>query len=407
MLLLAGQVGLVVGFMRKLWRARPQQVPDDECPPAAVILCVRGNDPSLQRSVQALLAQDYPDYNAIFVFDDMQDPGYAVVKEITERQSSVPCRLLVLGPPGPNASLKCQAVVHAVSGIDEDREIVALIDADTIAHPTWLREISGPFQDPKVGATTGMRWYEPPDAQIGAMVRAIWNTAAIVQMFWYRIPWGGSLALRRNLLSDATLLGRWSASFCEDTLIEGELARQGMNVAIVPSLMMVNYERCTLPGFYNWVTRQLITTRLYHRAWKLVAGHGLATSVGLLLTMLFFVASLFVSHLPTVATLFFGLIGYEVLSISMLFGITWAARRVLREAGRPLQPWGGEMAVMYVLALPVTQFFYALATVRCLMAKKIHWRGIAYQIDRRGQVTLERYIPYREVEKSSPHQHSL
>ena len=71
-------------------------------------------------------------------------------------------------------------------------------------------------------------------------------------------------------------------------MLRTALARQGMRVAFVPSLMMVNRERCRMGGFFFWLRRQLLAARLYHPAWPAVAVHGigmpllLAAAVGLL-----------------------------------------------------------------------------------------------------------------------------
>ena len=72
---------------------------------------------------------------------------------------------------------------------------------------------------------------------------------------------------------------RWGKAFCEDTMLFEVLRKQGLKVAFVPSLMMVNREACDVPGYSSWVRRQLLTARLYHPRWLAVAGHGLMTSL--------------------------------------------------------------------------------------------------------------------------------
>ncbi len=52
----------------------------------------------------------------------------------------------------------------------------------------------------------------------GALVRYLWNAAAIVQMYWYEIAWGGTLAVKRKAIEKAGLLERWRHAFCEDTM---------------------------------------------------------------------------------------------------------------------------------------------------------------------------------------------
>lgn len=405
--LFAAQAALVFGYMGKLWKAEPLPAADEDCKPVAVVLCVRGSDPSLPDCIRSILNLDYPSYEVVFVFDSPEDPGVATVERLIAEPHECSTSMQWIPTPTGTASLKCDAVVHAVQNLGPKPEIIAFVDADTIVTQNWLRELVQPFEDHKVGATTGMRWYEAPDGHFGSLVRAMWNTAAIVQMYWYRIAWGGSLAVRRNAILDTNLLQRWSHAFCEDTMVNDELKRFGLRIEIVPSLHMVNQERCRLSSCMNWVTRQLITTRLYHRKWPLVSAHGLGTSVTLLLCGVLFCVAIWLNHLPLVALLFFSVLAYEIGSLCLLFGINLIARRILKRAGRPLESWGGEMSILYMLTLPVTQCVYAIATVRSLLARHVHWRGIDYKIGRGGQVTMEEYRPYAETSGAQSSEHSL
>ena len=107
-------------------------------------------------------------------------------------------------------------------------------------------------------------------------------------MFCYGIAWGGTLALKTRVFRQSDLLERWGRAFCEDTMLRTALARQGMRVAFVPSLMMVNREGCRMGGFFSGCGGSCSPRRLYHPAWPAVAVHGigmpllLATAAGLL-----------------------------------------------------------------------------------------------------------------------------
>ena len=56
-----------------------------------------------------------------------------------------------------------------------------------------------------MGVASGNRWYMPAEATAGSLVRYLWNAAAVVQMYWYGIAWGGSLAFKTKLLREAGL----------------------------------------------------------------------------------------------------------------------------------------------------------------------------------------------------------
>ena len=67
--------------------------------------------------------------------------------------------------------------------MDNAYQIIAFIDADTVAHPNWLRELVTPLLDDQVGLTTGNRWYLPTGNYWGSLVRYR-NVSTVVQMFF-------------------------------------------------------------------------------------------------------------------------------------------------------------------------------------------------------------------------------
>ncbi|HEY5742506.1 MAG TPA: hypothetical protein VIS99_08190, partial [Terrimicrobiaceae bacterium] len=63
---------------------RTPVVPSDNfgLPKAAIILAIRGLDPSLERNARALLTQLYPDYKLFVVVDHVEDPAWQVFEKI-------------------------------------------------------------------------------------------------------------------------------------------------------------------------------------------------------------------------------------------------------------------------------------------------------------------------------------
>jgi cellulose synthase/poly-beta-1,6-N-acetylglucosamine synthase-like glycosyltransferase len=166
-------------------------------PSVAVILCLRGADPSLEACLNGLFHQDYPDYSVRVVVDHLADPSWEVLPT-----TGLPVEWVeVLPSPLATCSLKNSSLLYALEGLPDSTEIIVLIDADVVPGPTWLRSMIAPFSDQKVGASTGIRWYDcPAKAGIGTVVRALWGAAAAGQIYAFQIPWGGSLAFRRSLL---------------------------------------------------------------------------------------------------------------------------------------------------------------------------------------------------------------
>src|SRR5262245_36151310 len=213
-LFLLAQAPAALALIWRLWNRPPS--PAGPWPKAAIILCVRGADATLERCVEGLLTQEYSPYEIVIVVDHETDPGWPVVKRVVDRHPGASVRIETLSRRLDTCSLKCSALIQAVSGLDESIAEVALIDADTVPHSTWLRELVAPLSEPGVGAATGVRWYPPRGATCGDVVRYLWNVPAVVCLYAFHIAWGGTLALRREAFAQAGLLDKWARAYCED-----------------------------------------------------------------------------------------------------------------------------------------------------------------------------------------------
>ncbi|MGE0759503.1 MAG: glycosyltransferase family 2 protein [Pirellulaceae bacterium] len=389
------QVVLGCGFGWKLGRFRRELLPDERCPRCVVVLCLRGSDPFLVRCLDAILDQDYPSFLVRIVVDHPDDPALRVVEEVLERRGHERVEVVPLRAPGGRSSLKCSSLVQAAAACEDSVEFLAQLDADTIPHRTWLRELATALSDDGVGAVTGNRWYMPDDANWAALTRYAWNAAAVVQMYWYRIAWGGTLAIRMAVIREVRLLERWSQAFCEDTMLFRLLHEKGWNVRFVPSLMMINRETCDMPGFCRWVSRQLLTARLYHPYWPAVVLHGLGTTIVLAAADVGLAAALVGGQLENAAWLVSGIVGYELVMFGMLMWFEFLVRRIARSRGEQvawLSPW---RTLRVFLAIPLTQCLYVPTLLTAMRLREVEWRGVTYRIGGPWDVRLVEYRPYQ------------
>ncbi len=400
--LAAMQSVYVALYLRCLRRTLPtDQRPDlDWKPPVAVILCLRGTDPSLHRCLAGLSQLDYPDFELHLVFDDLTDPAIAVVDRFFENSNrDVRVQRHLIADRGPGRSLKCSALISAILQLDDRIEIVALVDADASVEPDWLSRLIAPLKDPQVGAATGNRWFAP-DSGVGSLVRKIWNAAALPQMTLYRIPWGGSLALRRETIDQCNLLDRWSVAFCEDTMLTSRLAEFDLTVVRVPDLIIVNRETTTLREALTWIGRQLLTVRLYHAAWIWVLIHALVGAICLFappLVVLFFVITLqWLIALLVLAAWVFQLVLNLVLVQLIEMG-NWAA--MTRATSTDRGPSHGIICftISGLLASLMLQLIYPFLAIGATFRQRVRWRGITYRLGSRGRIEMDEYHPYVDV----------
>jgi hypothetical protein len=276
LVLAISQTVYVAAFRMGPGGSRLPPLPDDACPPAAVVLSLRGHDPYLADCLWGVAKQDYPEFEMHVIVDSPSDPAWESLNKLKRGVNNL--QVHTLRTPRASCSLKCSALLQVVGELHPRTELVTILDADSIPQPSWLRELASASKPEKVGAVSGIRWYAPRDVCYGSWVRYVWNSAAIVQLYWYKIAWGGSLAIKRRVFHDTDLLQRWGTAFCEDTMLWNVLRQQGWRLVMVPQLFVTNRESCEYGQVYNWLCRQLLTVRLYHPRWWLIVGHALATT---------------------------------------------------------------------------------------------------------------------------------
>jgi cellulose synthase/poly-beta-1,6-N-acetylglucosamine synthase-like glycosyltransferase len=402
------QAILVAWYVFALTSHRKQVASDEDCPQVTVLLCVRGTDPTLETCLRALLALDYPreKFRLRVMIDHASDSGGQFVRRLLADVTSIDAQVVVFDQPKQTCSLKCSALIAGVQLTDETDELIVLVDADTNVYASWLREIAAGFQSEKVGAVTGLRWYVPTSLQLGTMMRFLWNTAAIVQMFCYRIAWGGTLAIRRRVIMQSGLLDRWQRALCEDTMIAGALSEHGFVLRIVPSLVMISREDTSITGFVGWLKRQLLTLRLHNRAWGLVLAHAISISSVFFGSLIFVVGLAMTGHLYEASVLGLGVLAYQLANLVMLASIEWGTRIAAAERNVQMQWVSLSRLWVFLQALFGTQLFYLYAAIAAHFARRISWRGIEYEIAA-GKVRMIEYRPFVDASNGSNTKHSL
>jgi cellulose synthase/poly-beta-1,6-N-acetylglucosamine synthase-like glycosyltransferase len=404
-----GLIGLVLFeiyfttiFLASFDKEQQESFADEEFPKVAIALCLRGADPFLPNCLQALLHQNYPDYELKIVVDSREDPAWAIAETIMQNQTAIPVQISPLRVRRKTCSLKCSALIQAISELNQDCKIIALVDADTIPHPNWLQELVSPLKDPQIGVTTGNRWYVRGDLW-GTLCRYLWNIAAVGQMYLYGIPWGGSLAFKTDIVRQAQLLKKWQHAFCEDTMLSRALQEQGLQIKSVASLMMVNREECALPNFRHWVGRQMLNAKLYHPGWLPILTYGtiktLIPAIALLITLI----ALFNQKWTSVMWLSSSLAIYT-LALLVLINLWERAIRqklYLRQELLPNYQSNNAIAVgKFILGIILAQFIFAIALAQTMLTKQVKWRGITYQIKGPWDIKLLEYLPYLNQTKA-------
>jgi cellulose synthase/poly-beta-1,6-N-acetylglucosamine synthase-like glycosyltransferase len=365
-------------------------------PKATVILCLRGADPSLTYCLEGLLSQDYPDYNIQVVIDSESDPAWHIVQPFLAKFGER-MQANLLKTKHVTCGLKCSALLQAIDKLQPDCEVVALLDADTVPHATWLRELITPLENWQVGATTGNRWYAPDGQCWGSIARYVHNISAIVGMHYYEVAWAGSLAIRTERLCHPKFLECLAHSLVEDAPLCQFLQAQNLRVQFVPTLLMTNREECTLPQFMLWLTRQLVNARLYYGNWKLILGMGFVTAIAPVIAMILLPILLWTGQQTAAIWLSIGLLALAFLGtlLPMLL-VEQQVNQLLASRGEPIPDFSWRLCLKkYLIVVPLNYLICSKVVMDAFTTKTIEWRGIIYKIEDSCQVRLTHYTPYQ------------
>ncbi len=382
------------------WRCRHPFAAPHELPEVAVILPLRGADPLLESCLAGALAQDYPAYQVHIVIDSAEDPAQAVVAGVLARghAPNAEVHVGILRDHGECCSLKLSAQRQVLTALDETIAVVAFLDADSVPSANWLRAMVAPFVDPLVGATTGIRWSAPTDTGSGTLARYVFNALSFPQRFIYRIPWGGSLAVRTSALRDTGLLNHWSRCLCEDTSAYGPLRAAGLRLAFVPAATQINSEPTDLAGAHYFMLRQLVCVRLHHVYWPRLLCVNAATVLAFLISCLLALVGAVGAVLAIIGTTpqLWTLTAFAIIpalyGVGLITALTVGDRLVRRTVAAPRRAVGLAKLVPAIL-IAVAHATYAV--LKAPLMRSIDWRGITYDIEGRDRIRMRAYRPYR------------
>jgi cellulose synthase/poly-beta-1,6-N-acetylglucosamine synthase-like glycosyltransferase len=368
--------------------------PEFGLPKAAIILAIRGLDPSLERNIRALISQDYPDYRVFVVVDHVEDPAWRIVGRI---HANHPDRIQVstLRDRLVTCSLKCSAMAQSISELDPSYEVVAFADGDVLAHKTWLRGLVEPLADPRVGASTGSRWYLPTDSGLGSMTRYFWNAAGVMQIWLNGFVWPGSMAFRSEALNKMDLASGLRNSLFDGPVAVRELRRAGYKTSLAPSVVVANREQISLGDFTSWVERQTLVASSLGTNWLLLgftSAHLMICAFlpALLAGLAFANSETTILHWALLATAFY----WFAMALSV-FILECAIRSVSTLDQGEIRWFSLPKALSAGPGLVLAHLVPLLAALRAINRKTISWRGIEYEIRGPDEVHMVNYTPYR------------
>ena len=366
-------------FVRYL-RAELAKTCPDFTPFATVFVPCRGVDDDLKENVSAILAQDYPSFEIVFVSDSADDPAFAIIEEERRRfeGESGPAIRFVVSGQATDSGQKVHNLRVAVAKADPQSDVFVFVDTDARPQRFWLRSLVAPLQDHALGATTGYRWFVPVRGGVVSHLRSVWNAAiasALGEQKEKNFCWGGSTAIRRVTFQDCRVVDYWRGTVSDDFALTRALHDRDLPINFVPQCLTASFEDCTFGQLMEFTTRQLKITRAYAtHLWR-------AVLTGSLVFVLVFFGGIGL----VVARALMGLSFVPPLVLLLIIFALGAMKSHLRRravsqiiSDQRVRSFGTALA--HLILWPLASVLYLYNSLAAVVSRRITWRGITYEL---------------------------
>lgn len=374
-----GVVSLRGGLRFRAYTRRETARPlADFTPCVSVIAPTRGVDPGLTENIAALLNQNYPAYEVLFVFDERKDPAVSVIEKVKAIHASRVMTKFVIAGAATDSGQKVHNLRVAAGQISPRCEVLVFFDTDARPDPNWLRYLVAPLEDEQLGAATGYRWFIPEKGGLASRLRSVWNASIASSLGANRdknFCWGGSTAIRRATFELLNITERWRGSVSDDFTLTRTLQEARLPIHFTPNCLVPSLGDCGFRELLEFSTRQLKITRAYApHLWKPVL------LGGLLFTLTFFGGWILVIVRAALGLSFIG----PLLTLCVIFILGVAKSFVRWQAvSLPLCRFSSELRrdlPSQLLLWPFASVLYLYNGIVAALSQRINWRGITYEL---------------------------
>ena len=352
--------------------------------PFATVICpCRGVDEGMAENFDALLRQDYPAYEVIFVVDDAADPAVGLIEEAEDERSR-----LVVAPRATHCAQKLENLREAVLHADLRSKVLVFVDSDTRVSTTWLRHLAAAVEPEHVGAASGYRWFISRRPTLASEMCSVWNASiasALGPNTRSNFCWGGSTAIRREVFGRLELRNKWATALSDDFIVTRAVHAAGLDILHVPQALTATFENVTLRGLVEFTTRQMKITRVYMPRLWLMSFFGSAVFCGVMLAA-FLLIVLSRENTFAVWTAIITLILVTVFST----GKSWLR---LKAVSLAMPQYKSELRRQFFTQNTLwllSPLLFLYNSIAALVSRTILWRGTKYELKSPSETVIIR-----------------
>jgi ceramide glucosyltransferase len=334
--------------------------------PVTALKPLYGADVDLAGNLRSFADQDHPEFQIILGIRDRGDPAipiaHTLIAERPERDI-----VLVIDPHTEGSNLKVANLENMLPAARHD--VIVIADSDMRVTPEYLRTVTAPLADPRVGLVTCL--YK------GVPSGGFWSTLAALHINFGFLPgalvgemmdvgggcFGATLALRRDVLERIGGFARLRNQLADDHRMGSAVSRLGLATVLSPYVVENRVAEPSLAEVWRHELRWARTSRE-------MAPAGFAGSI---ITHTIVIGALIAALLGS------GPISWTVLSASLL--LRWgSAAAIARWLGLPRRG---------LWLLPLRDVLSFAVFIGSFCGRSVLWRNQAFRVEPGGRLRVE------------------
>jgi ceramide glucosyltransferase len=349
-----------------IWQLKDGAKTSGRLPPVTVLKPLCGAEPGLYENLRSFCQQDYPEFQIVFGVRDRDDPALAVVTRLLAEFPSLAISVVV-DPRQHGTNRKVSSLINMLARARHD--VLVMADSDAYVGSDYLKSVTAPLLDRKVGLVTCIYHGEPTAriwSRLGAMYVNEWYMPSVLlaRLFGHEgYASGQTLCIRRETLQGIGGLRAIADDLADDYRL-GELVRGlGLRIVLSPYLLKAEHHEPTLDLLVQHEVRWMRTLRVLRpRSFSLIFfGFSLPLAVlGLLLCSM--------GSMPSML-------------VWTLFEVTVLSRVALHFAHRLR---GDRPLLADFWLLPARDLLLCWVWWRTFFTSRITWRGSEFDVDAHG-----------------------
>jgi ceramide glucosyltransferase len=333
----------------------------------SVLKPLYGAEPGLADNLRSFADQEHPEFQLVLGIRDRGDPALLIARALIAER---PARdiALVVDPRTEGSNLKVANLENMLPSARHD--VIFIADSDMRVTPDYLRIVTAPLADPRVGLVTCL--YK------GAPMGGLWSRLAALHINFGFLPgalvgelidvgggcFGATLAVRRDVLERIGGFSRLRNELADDHRMGSAVRRIGLSTVVAPYIVENRVSEPSLASVWLHELRWARTSRT-------MAPAGFAGSI--------------ITHTVVIGACAAAIIGrgpeaWTILAASLLlrWGSAAATARWLDLPRRGL--W----------LLPLRDILSFAVFVASFCGRSVLWRNQEFRVESSGRLRLER-----------------